>query len=172
MRLRAPETALPALSWSRMFFVIGGALLLSLTIEPALGILLPVSPAISLAVVGIIAAHNGALAGVVSGVVAGLVLDLIGGGALGVQLGSYALAGYAVGRAMRLVPAWHPLLRLAVVTPLLALQVPVAGLLARLAGSSFGFGPRTLLVFIVVQLATVLAITPLVAAVQPGPQRA
>lgn len=152
--------------------LVGVSILLALTVEPALGLVLPVAPAIPLAVVGIIAAHNGAFAGVAAGLAAGLALDLLGGSAIGVQLGSHAVAGYAVGRAIRYVPAWPVAARLAVVTPLLAVQVPVAALLARIAGSAHGADPRTVLVFIAIQIAAVLCLTPVMAAIQPGAQRA
>lgn len=172
MRYRAPEVAFASMSWTRMGLLVGVSIILALTIEPALGLVLPVAPAIPLAVVGIIAAHNGAFAGVAAGLAAGFALDLLGGGAVGVQLGSHAVAGYAVGRAIRYVPAWPVAGRLVVVTPLLALQAPVAAILARIAGSAYGLEPRTVLVFIAIQIAAVLCLTPVLAAIQPGPQRA
>jgi rod shape-determining protein MreD len=130
------------LSWQRVVFAVAVALFASFTIEPVLEIVLPLAPALPLVVIVIIAASNGPLIGVMTGLLTGLLLDLLGAGAVGVQAGSMATAGYLIGVAIRYVPLWPRFIRILVVAPLMILSIPVAWLLTILSGDAAAAGFR------------------------------
>jgi rod shape-determining protein MreD len=154
-----------SMAWPRLVGITAVAILASFTIEPALGALLPVSPAIPMAAVCVIAALNGPLHGVVAGGVAGIILDFFGAGALGVQMGALALEGYVIGRAVRYMPLGPAVIRVALVSPLMMIAHPAIWALSLVAGDRFSLGGyRAALGLIAVNLLCAVIITPFISA--------
>jgi rod shape-determining protein MreD len=154
------------MTWLRLVGITLLAILASFTIEPALGAILPVSPAIPMAVVCVIAALNGPLYGVVGGAATGLLLDFFGAGALGVQMGALALEGYVIGRAARFAPLEPRVIRVALVSPLMLVALPAIWALSIVAGDAFPFGGlSSALGFTAANLVCAVLITPFLAAV-------
>lgn len=153
-------------TWLRLVGITVLAILASFTIEPALGVVFPVSPAIPMAAVCVIAALNGPLYGVVGGAAAGLLLDFFGAGALGVQMGGLALEGYVIGRAARFAPLGPRVLRVALVSPLMLVALPAIWILSIVAGDAFPLGGvASALGFAAANLFCAVIITPFIAAI-------
>ncbi|MEK8023836.1 MAG: rod shape-determining protein MreD [Candidatus Hydrogenedentota bacterium] len=128
------------MSWARIVTAVMVAIVASFIVEPVLGMMLPIAPAIPLCVVLAVGACNGPLFGVVCGMLTGFLVDLLGSSALGVNLCAMALVGYLAGRLVRIIPPWPDAVRVVVAAPLLFLYVPATWLLARLAGISAPLG--------------------------------
>ena len=152
------------LSWQRVVFAAVFALFASFTVEPILEIFLPLAPTIPLAVIAIIAASNGPLFGVVTGMLTGLLLDLIGAGAIGVNMASMAVAGYAIGKAIRFVPLWPRPVRLLAVAPLMVLHLPVAWIFTVFSGDAADAGLIHALTLTAVNVLLVVVLLPFLGA--------
>lgn len=125
--------------------------------EPLLGgipsILIP------LAYIGTVAVRRGTLAGVIAGMLCGLLLDFGGNSAIGVNLGSLALVGFAVGRINRQIVLWPLPVRAAAAALAAFLYVPAAAALGTLAGISPAWTLKSALILTTGNIPCVMILT-------------
>jgi len=114
-----------------------------------------------LAYIGTVAVRRGTLAGVIAGVASGLLLDLGGNSAIGVNLGSLALVGFAIGRINRQTILWPLPVRAALAALAAFLYVPAAAALGALAGISPAWTMKSALTLTIGNILCVMILTSL-----------
>ncbi|HBW47356.1 TPA: rod shape-determining protein MreD [bacterium] len=155
------EEILP-LSWIRVAILMVFALLASMIFEPIFANFISIPPSFTLVVICVVASLNGPLFGVASGMIAGILFDLIGTGAIGVNMGSFAVIGFVVGKSARFLPEWNRILKIAAVSPLLLIHIPLTRLFTSIAGNAPVIGYRSAFTFLIANAACAVLLTPIV----------
>lgn len=154
------------LSWVRVIILMFLALLSSMLFEPLLAAFIVIPPSITLSAVCVVAATNGPLYGVASGMVAGLFLDLFGTGALGMNMASFSIVGFIAGKAVRIIPPWTKIMKIAVVSPLMVLHIPIIKIISFIAGEPNYIGLKFAVNFIIINFICAVILTPIISSLE------
>jgi len=116
---------------------------------------------VPLAYIGTVAVRRGTFDGVLAGMLCGLLLDIGGNSAIGVNLGSLALVGFAIGRINRQIVLWPLPVRAAAAALAALLYVPAAAAFGALAGISLDWSMKSALILTISNILCVMILTTL-----------